>query len=44
MLDVRSTCVNGDWEKYHAYRITLKTNRLYPHRQFVAGTQYYVAV
>jgi hypothetical protein len=40
MLDVRSTYVNGDWEEYQAYRIRRETNRLYPHRQLVEGTQY----
>jgi hypothetical protein len=43
MLDVRSTYVNGDWEEYQAYRITRETNRLYPHRQLVEGTQYCLA-
>lgn len=43
MLDVRSTYVNGDWEEYQAYRITRETNRLYPHRQLVEGTQYSMA-
>jgi hypothetical protein len=42
MLDVRSTYVNGDWEEYQVYRITRETNRLYPHRQLVAGPQYYM--
>lgn len=44
MLDVRSTYVNGDWEEYQTYRITRETNRLYPHRQLVEGTQYSLAV
>jgi hypothetical protein len=43
MLDVRSTYVNGDWEEYQAYRIARETNRLYPHRQLVEGTQYEMA-
>jgi hypothetical protein len=43
MLDVRSTYVNGDWEEYQAYRIIRETNRLYPHRQLVEGTQYVMA-
>jgi len=43
MLDVRSTYVNGDWEEYQAYRITRETNRLYPHRQLVEGTNYFMA-
>ena len=43
MLDLRSTYVNGDWEAYQAYRITRETNRLYPHRQLVEGTQYFMA-
>jgi hypothetical protein len=44
MLDVRSTYGNGDWEEYQAYRIRRETNRLYPHRQLVEGTQYAMAV
>jgi hypothetical protein len=43
MLDVRSTYVNGDWDEYQAHRITRETNRLYPHRQLVEGTQYCMA-
>jgi hypothetical protein len=42
MLDVRSTYVNGDWEEYQAYRIRRETNRLYPHRQLVQGTEYHL--
>ena len=44
MLDVRSTYVNGDWEEYQAYRVARETARLYPHRQLVEGTQYWLAV
>jgi hypothetical protein len=44
MLDVRSTYVNGDWEEYQAYRIARETNRMYPHRQLVEGTQYDMAI
>ncbi len=44
MLDVRSTYVNGDWEEYQAYRIRRETNRLYPHRHLVEGSQYGMAV
>jgi hypothetical protein len=43
MLGVRGTFVNGDWEEYQAYRIPRETNRLYPHRQLVEGTQYCMA-
>lgn len=43
MLDVRSTYVNGDWEKYQEYRIERETARLYPHRALVEGTQYTLA-
>ncbi|MCA1684055.1 MAG: ISKra4 family transposase, partial [Actinobacteria bacterium] len=44
MLDVRSTYVNGDWDEYQAYRIRRETNRLYPHRRLVEGSQYAMAV
>jgi hypothetical protein len=43
MLDMRSTYVNGDWDEYQAHRITRETNRLYPYRQLVEGTQYFMA-
>jgi hypothetical protein len=38
MLDVRSVFVSGQWEAYQAYRITLETQRLYPHRQAAEPT------
>jgi hypothetical protein len=44
MLDVRSTYVNGDWEAYQSYRIARETNRLYPHRHLVEGTNYCLPV
>ncbi len=43
MLDVRSTYVNGDWDEYQAHRIKSETNRLYPHRHVVEGTQHDMA-
>ncbi|HWU36589.1 MAG TPA: ISKra4 family transposase, partial [Candidatus Acidoferrum sp.] len=44
MLDVRSTCLNGDWEEYQAYRIEEETKRLYPWRSLVEGPQFDLAV
>jgi hypothetical protein len=29
MLDLRTTYVNGQWEKFHNYRITREKQRLY---------------
>jgi hypothetical protein len=43
MLDVRSTYVNGDWEEYQAYRIQRETQRLYPHRYLVEGSEFCMA-
>ena len=44
MLDLRSTYVNGDWEEYQVYRIRRETQRLYPHRDLVEGSQFCMAV
>ena len=44
MLDVRSVYVDGDWEKYQAFRIHSATQRLYPYRELVAGAHYRLAV
>jgi hypothetical protein len=33
MLDLRSVFICGQWEEYHRHRITLETQRLYPHRE-----------
>ena len=44
MLDVRSIYVSGAWEEYQEYRITLETERLYPHRELAGEPQYGMAV
>jgi hypothetical protein len=41
MLDVRSVYIAGQWEDYQTYRIGLETERLYPHRDLVAGDAYF---
>jgi hypothetical protein len=33
MLDLRSVFISGQWQDYQSYRITLETQRLYPHRE-----------
>jgi hypothetical protein len=43
MLDVRSVYVNGDWEAYHSFRIEKETQRLYPYKALVEGTNYCLA-
>jgi hypothetical protein len=37
MLDLRSVYIGGRWEAYQRYRIESETERLYPHRELVAG-------
>ena len=37
MLDVRSVYLSGQWTAFQHYRIERATERLYPHRQLVAG-------
>jgi hypothetical protein len=41
MLDVRSVYASGQWEEYWRYRIESETDRLYPHRNLVAGEAYF---
>jgi hypothetical protein len=41
MLDLRSVHIGGHWEAYHNYRIERETERLYPHRQLVAGETFF---
>jgi hypothetical protein len=43
MLDVRSAYVDGEWDSYQAYRIRRETQKLYPHRHLVEGTNYAMA-
>jgi len=41
MLDVRSVWIGGQWERFHQERIERETERLYPHRQLVAGDAFF---
>jgi hypothetical protein len=41
MLDVRSVWIGGQWEAFHEQRIERATQRLYPHRQLVAGEAFF---
>ena len=41
MLDVRSVSISGHWEAFQQYRIERATERLYPHRQLVAGEAFF---
>jgi hypothetical protein len=44
MLEVRSLFVSDCWEAFQAFRIDQETQRLYPHRALVEGTQFMMAV
>jgi hypothetical protein len=41
MLDVRSVNLSGQWAAFQHYRIERATERLYPHRQLVAGEAFF---
>jgi hypothetical protein len=41
MLNVRSVYVSGQWAAFQQFRIERATDRLYPHRQLVAGEAYF---
>lgn len=41
MLDLRSVWIGGGWEAFQAYRIAQETERLYPHRNLVAGEAFF---
>lgn len=41
MLNLRSVFIAGQWEAYQQYRIDRETERLYPHRELVAGEAYF---
>jgi hypothetical protein len=41
MLDVRSVYLSGHWAAFQQYRIERATERLYPHRQLVAGEAFF---
>jgi hypothetical protein len=41
MLDVRSVQLSGQWTAFQQFRIERATERLYPHRQLVAGQSFF---
>ncbi len=41
MLDLRSVWIGGHWEAFQAQRIERATERLYPHRNLVAGEAFF---
>lgn len=41
MLDLRSGHIGGHWQAYQTYRIESETERLYPHRESVAGEAFF---
>jgi hypothetical protein len=41
MLDLRSVWIGGYWEAFQEQRIEHETNRLYPHRDLVAGDAFF---
>src|SRR5262249_35132097 len=41
MLDLRSVWIGGQWEAFQQQRITRETERLYPHRDVVAGEAFF---
>jgi hypothetical protein len=41
MLDLRSVWIGGHWEAFQEQRIEHETNRLYPHRNLVAGEAFF---
>ena len=41
MLDLRSVWIGGQWEAFQEQRIEQETERLYPHREIVAGEAFF---
>jgi hypothetical protein len=41
MLDLRSVHIGGHWQAYQTYHIERETERLYPHRELVAGEAFF---
>lgn len=41
MLDLRSVWISGQWEAFQQQRIEHETERLYPHRNLVAGEAFF---
>lgn len=42
MLDVRSVWIGNQWEAFQKHRIEVETERLYPHRNLVAGEAFFI--
>ena len=43
MLDIRSTFLNGDWERFTKYRIKKETKTLYSQRSIIAAIEWPLA-
>ena len=41
MLDLRSVWIGGSWQEFQQYRMEQETERLYPHRNLVAGEAFF---
>jgi len=41
MLDLRSVWIGGQWEAFQEQRIEREVERLYPHRDLVAGEAFF---
>jgi hypothetical protein len=41
MLDLRSLWIAGQWEAFQEYRIERDRERLYPHRDLIAGEAFF---
>lgn len=41
MLDLRAVSISGQWQAFQQHRIDRATERLYPHRQLVAGDAFF---
>ena len=41
LLDLRSVHIGGHWQAYQSYRIEREIERLYPHRDLVAGEAFF---
>ena len=41
MLDLRSVWIGGQWEAFQQQRLDWETERLYPHRNLVAGEAFF---
>jgi hypothetical protein len=43
MLNLRSTSLNGDWDKFTQFRIQKEVGRLYPHQNLVTTADWPLA-